>query len=183
MSARLETLGAIEAALWHELQAVPRNRQHPWRTPVLATTDGEAGDARTVILREVNQAQAGLLIYTDARAGKVAQIARHPHGTLVLWSPGLGWQLRIRVHLRAVTDGLELSSHWARLKLSPAAQDYLSPQAPGDPLDNALGARGARAYFALLEARVLSIDWLELHAQGHRRARFSSGATPAWLQP
>jgi pyridoxamine 5'-phosphate oxidase len=183
MSTRLETLDAIEAALWRELQAAPRDKNHPWRAPVLATTDGEVGDARTVILREVEPAQTALLMYTDVRAGKVVQIAAHPRGTLVMWSPALGWQLRIRVHLQAVTDGLERSSRWARLKLSPAANDYLSSQAPGDPLDSALSARGERAYFALLEARVLSIDWLELHAQGHRRARFSNGATPCWLQP
>lgn len=183
MSARIESLPAIESAVWRELQAAPRDKQHPWRVPVLATTDGEAGDARTVILREVNPEQSTLLMYTDARAGKVAQVAAHPLGTLVLWSPALGWQLRIRVHLQTVTDGLELSSRWARLKLSPAANDYLSSQAPGDLLGNTISARGERAHFALLEARVLSIDWLELHAQGHRRARFGNHATAHWLQP
>lgn len=183
MNMRLETLDAIEAALWRELQAAPHDKQHPWRTPVLATTDGQIGDARTVILRDADKAQTTLLVYTDARAGKVAQIAAHPLGTLVMWSPALGWQLRLRVHLQTVTDGLELSSRWARLKLSPAANDYLSPQAPGTPLAHTLDTRGERAFFALLEARVLSIDWLELHAQGHRRARFGNDATPCWLQP
>jgi pyridoxamine 5'-phosphate oxidase len=183
MSPRLESLHAIEAELWRELQAAPRDKQHPWRTPVLATTDGQVGDARTVILREADHAQAKLLVYSDARAGKVTQIGTHPLGTLVIWSPALGWQLRLRVHLQTVTDGLELSSRWARLKLSPAANDYLSPQAPGTPLEHALDIRGERAFFALLEAQVLSIDWLELHAQGHRRARFGNDATPCWLQP
>jgi hypothetical protein len=59
----------------------------------------------------------------------------------------------------------------------------LSSQAPGDPLGNTISARGERAHFALLEAGVQSIDWLELHAQGHRRARFSIDATARWLQP
>jgi pyridoxamine 5'-phosphate oxidase len=183
LSARLESLQAIEAELWRELQAAPQNKQHPWRTPVLATTDGQVGDARTVVLREVNAERSTLLIYTDARAGKVVQIGAHPHGTLVAWSPALGWQLRLRVHLQTVTDGLELSSRWARLKLSPAATDYLSPHAPGTPLERVLETRGERAHFALLEAQVLSIDWLELHAQGHRRARFGNDATSCWLQP
>jgi pyridoxamine 5'-phosphate oxidase len=183
LNARLETLQGIEAALWRELQAAPHDKQHPWRAAVLATTDGQVADARTVILREASAEQSTLLMYSDARAGKVAQIATHPHGTIVMWSSALGWQLRLRVHLQTVTDGLELSSRWARLKLSPAANDYLSLQAPGDPLGAALAARGERAYFALLEARVLSIDWLELHAEGHRRARFGADATSCWLQP
>lgn len=188
MTARLESLPAIEDALWQELQAAPRDKQHPWRTPVLATTDGRIGDARTVVLREADREQSLLRIYSDARSAKVAQAAAHPEGTLVLWSPALSWQLRIRVHVEVSTDGLELSSRWARLKLTPAAHDYLSVQAPGSPLPDtlagALAARGQRAHFALLDARVLSIDWLELDAQqGHRRARFGGDATACWLQP
>jgi pyridoxamine 5'-phosphate oxidase len=182
MSGRLDSLAAIEAAVWRELLAAPRDKLHPWRTPVLATTDGELGDARTVVLRGADAQRRTLLIYSDARAGKVAQLGAHPQGTLVMWSPALSWQVRLRVHVDVATDGLEVSSRWAQLKLSPAAQDYLSAQAPGSPLQQALGARGERAHFALLEAQVLWLDWLELHADGHRRARFDADATPRWLQ-
>jgi pyridoxamine 5'-phosphate oxidase len=86
------------------------------------------------------------------------------------------------VRLAVQTDGLAVSSRWARLKLSPGAQDYLSALPPGSVLDNAIGARGERAHFALIEATVDSIDWLELHAQGHRRAAFDA-AGARWLQP
>ena len=182
-AARLDSLQAIENALWRELQAAPHDPQHPWRTPVLATTDGRSGDARTVVLRQADRAQALLLVYSDARSAKVAQARTHPEATLVMWSPALSWQLRLRVQLEVSTDGLELSSRWAQLKLHPGAQDYLSALAPGTPLDSALAARGERAHFAMIEARVHSIDWLELHAEGHRRARFGGETTPTWLQP
>ena len=178
---RLESLPAIEAAVWRELMAAPRDAQHPWRTPVLATTDGDVGDARTVVLRGVDAAKRRLTLFSDARAAKVAQLTTHPLGTLVHWSPALNWQLRLSVRLEAQRDGLAVSSHWARLKLSPAAHDYLSALPPGTPLDNAIGARGERAYFALILAEVLAIDWLELHPQGHRRARFGDGQA-LWLQ-
>lgn len=180
-AARLESLPAIEAAVWNELAAAPADKQHPWRTAVLATTDGDLGDARMVVLRAVDVVKRRVTIYTDIRAGKVAQLAAYPVGTLVLWSPALCWQLRLRVQLQAHGDGLEVSSHWARLKLSPAADDYLSALPPGSALDNALGARGERAHFALIVAKVQSVDWLELHAQGHRRARFGDG-NATWLQ-
>jgi hypothetical protein len=183
MSTRLDSLEAIDAAIWRELSAAARDRQHPWRTPVMATTDGQIGDARTVVLRDVDPVQRTFFVYTDARAGKVSQLAQHPLGTLVMWSEALGWQLRVRVHVDVSIDGLEVSSRWARLKLTPAAHDYLSALAPGSPLETALGARGERVHFALLEAHVLSIDWLELHALGHRRARFDSDCAARWLQP
>jgi pyridoxamine 5'-phosphate oxidase len=183
MSARLDSLTAIEDALWQALQRAVHDKAHPWRTPVLATTDGDIGDARTVVLRETERDSATLRLYSDARSAKAAQIASHPQGTLVMWSPALGWQLRVRVVLAVSTEGLEVSSRWAQLKLSPAANDYLSARAPGTPLEAALAARGERAHFALIDAQVQSIDWLELHSQGHRRARFVLGATPCWLQP
>jgi pyridoxamine 5'-phosphate oxidase len=181
MAERLDSLAAIEAALWRELRATVQDPAHPWRTPVLATTDGELGDARTVVLRAVDVAQRRLTFFTDARAAKVAQLSANPLGTLVHWSPALNWQLRLRVRLEAQADGLAVSSHWARLKLSPAAHDYLSALAPGSKLDNAIGARGERAHFALIVAEVLAVDWLELHAEGHRRARFAADGS-LWLQ-
>ena len=106
--------------------------------------------------------------------------------TLVAWCPRLGWQLRLKARLSLDTDGLALSSRWARLKLSPAAQDYLSPLAPGAALDAAAPASPSgpveRGHFALLLAQVQSTDWLELHRDGHRRARFDE-AGARWLVP
>ena len=129
-------LGAVHTALWQELARAPHDKHHEWRTPVLATVDedGEAADARTVVLREVDAAASSLALFSDARAAKLAQVQAHPVGTLVFWSKRLGWQLRLRVRLQAQTEGLAVSSRWARLKLSPAAQDYLSPLAPGEAL-------------------------------------------------
>jgi pyridoxine/pyridoxamine 5'-phosphate oxidase len=135
---------AIEDALWRGARA-PHDPQHPWHTPVLATTDGDVGDARTIVLRDVDAVRRRLTIFTDARSPKVAQLTAHPLGTLVFWSPALGWQLRLRVRLEAQRDGLAISSHWARLKLSPAAHDYLSAL-PRQRARQRPGARGERLH-------------------------------------
>lgn len=187
MPDRLTALADIEQAVWQALQAAVSDRQHPWRTPVLATVAAEGGDAlpdaRTVVLREIDLAQRQLMFFTDARSPKVAQLRQQPLGTLVFWSAPLGWQLRCRVRLAAEVEGLAVSSRWARVKVSPAAQDYLSPLAPGSRLDGAPAIDHAqRGSFALLSARVERVDWLELHPLGHRRAVFGDG--PArWVQP
>lgn len=184
MHDRLDSLAAVEAAIWHQLAGCVADKAHPWRTPVLATVDGDAADARTVVLREVDARTRQLLIYTDERAGKVHQLLNHPRGTLVMWSPVLGWQLRCRVRLALEMSGLAASSRWARIQLSPAAQDYLSPLPPGAALQGAAPAHPpvTRAYFAVIDATVESLDWLELHADGHRRAIFD-GQGPRWVQP
>jgi pyridoxamine 5'-phosphate oxidase len=181
--ARLESLAAIESALWRELGGAARDRAHPWRTPVLATTDGQAADARTVVLRSVEHDERSLLFYSDARAPKLAQLAAHPQATLVFWSQALEWQLRVHARCAVHIEGLAASSHWERLKLSAAAQDYLSLAAPGSPLESPQGERGERGHFALIEACVQSMDWLELNAQGHRRVRFNADGSARWLQP
>jgi hypothetical protein len=184
--ARLTTLDDIRAALWRELGRAALDRHHEWRTPVLATlaADGEP-DARTVVLREVDSAAQRLVIYTDARASKVQQLKARPSATLVLWSRRLGWQLRLRVHGEVLTDGLAVTSRWASLRATPAARDYLSPLAPGAALPTDGGPQPAedRAHFALIEARVQHIDWLELHRDGHRRASFDGDGAGQWLNP
>jgi hypothetical protein len=186
---RLETLEAIETAVWQELGAAVRTKTHAWRLCVLATRDGDEVDARSVVLRECDEAARTLLIFTDARSPKAHHIAAHPAGTLVMWSPDLTWQLRLRVQLSLETSGLTVSSRWARLKLTPARFDYLSPLPPGSLLDDSGQPhpapdphRESREHFAVITAQITSIDWLELHGQGHRRALFDQ-AGRRWLAP
>jgi pyridoxine/pyridoxamine 5'-phosphate oxidase len=181
--ARLESLAAIEAALWRELAAAAGDPQHGWRRLVLATRAGDAADARTLVLRELDAEQRTLLFYTDARSAKVLQIAHRPSGTLVAWCAALSWQLRMRARLEVQAEGLAVSSRWARLALTPSAQDYLAPAAPGTPIEASFVPLPAgRTHFALLSAHIESVDWLELGERVHRRASFDA-AGARWLVP
>jgi pyridoxamine 5'-phosphate oxidase len=187
MSDRLTSLDSIEAEVWRQLGLCVRDKDHAWRTPVLATIADDVADARTVVIREVDARNRQFLVYTDERANKVAQLLRSPRGTMVMWSQTMSWQLRCRVHLSLESTGLSASSRWARIRLSPAAQDYLSPLPPGEPIEPAPPAVPPhppveRDFFAIIDAQVESIDWLELSADGHRRARFD-GQGSRWLQP
>ena len=184
MTERQTSLETIEAEVWRQLSLAVGDRQHAWRTPVLASIADDVADARTVVIREVDHRNKQLLIYTDERAGKVSQLLHHPRGTVVMWSAALAWQLRCRVHLSLESSGLAASSRWARIRLSPAAQDYLSPLAPGSPIASPAPPHPpvARDFFAIIDAKIESIDWLELHPEGHRRARFD-GQGSRWLQP
>jgi pyridoxamine 5'-phosphate oxidase len=183
MQARIDTLSLVETAIWQELQQAAAQPGHEWRTMALATIEDDAAQARSVVLREVNAAAHELVFFTDARSPKVAQMRARAHGMLLCWSSRLSWQLRLKVALEVETAGLKVSSRWARLKLTPAAQDYLSPLPPGSPVAARYEPeRASRSHFAVVSARVLSTDWLELHADGHRRARFSVDGAH-WLQP
>lgn len=186
-AARLESLPSIEDAVWRELGRAARTKGHGWRVGVLATAHEGLPDARSVVLRDLDPQTRTLLIYTDSRSPKAQQMKAQPQGVLVLWSEPLGWQLRLSVALTLETAGLRVSSRWAQLKLTPAAHDYLSPLPPGSRLGlgqapAAAPERTSRDHFAVIAAHVEAVDWLELHSQGHRRARFDA-AGAAWLAP
>ena len=184
MNRRIESLALVHQACWRELALAASQRGHAFRRVGLATVDGETADLRTVLLREVDTGQGTLMLFTDARSPKVRQIQARPAATLMVWCARLGWQLRLRVTLQIETSGLAVSSRWARLKLTPEAQDYLSPLPPGAPLDpTPLPERASREYFAVVTATVLAIDWLELHAEGNRRAAFDAAGHGQWLVP
>ena len=195
--------------MWRQLEAAVTQRNHGWRVPVLATTDGRWADARTVVLREAVLANRRLVFYTDRRSPKLAQLTSHPDGTLVMWCSALGWQLRCKVRLVLQAPGPATMLRWARIEQSASAQDYLSPLPPGSPLGAELAGPAELAElaelaespaspalptpptsqgmtkhenFAVVNAAVVSLDWLELHRDGHRRALFDDQA-PRWVQP
>ena len=179
-------LAQIHQACWQALADAARQKDHAWRLMALATVHGDAADLRTVVLREVDASRQTLVFFTDARSPKVGQIQTHPLATLMVWSAGLAWQLRLRVLLTVQTSGPAVAARWARIKQSPAALDYLSPLAPGAPLP--AGWPGpttplAAAQFAVVTATVQSIDWLALSADGHRRASFDAEGRGTWLTP
>ncbi|MEY2653258.1 MAG: hypothetical protein RLZZ524_285 [Pseudomonadota bacterium] len=189
---RLTDLPMLEAMIWTELDravrgiGAPGRPAHPWRRAAFATVGEDGPEVRSVVLRDIQVDRRELVFYADARSPKVAQLRADPRGQLLCWSEPMGWQLRLRCRVEVATDGLDVTTRWARIRHRPAAHDYLSPLAPGSPLEAPaapLAPERVRESFAVLTARVEAIDWLELHAQGHRRARFAIGRSPQWLVP
>jgi pyridoxamine 5'-phosphate oxidase len=88
-----------------------------------------------------------------------------------------------------VTDRELVHIALERVRQSPAAGDYQSPQPPGhiQRVDQtaAAGSEGDKSthYLAVLNFKVSSIDWLALSQDGHRRARLSSNGDITSLVP
>ena len=176
----------IRQQIWKELGRASADRYHEWRTPVLATVgcDGSP-NARTVVLRKVDTNQQTLCFYTDARSAKVSELTKEPKAVLAFWSGRLNWQLRVKVEISVATDGPELQALWQRVQQSASAADYMASAAPGtkrpEGFSTAQNLSGDH-HFALLNAQVLQMDWLELGRGAHRRARLSAD-TWQWLIP
>jgi pyridoxine/pyridoxamine 5'-phosphate oxidase len=176
----------IRQQIWKELGRASVDRHHAWRTPVLATVGCDGlPNARTVVLRKVDANQQTLCVYTDARSAKVSELAKEPEALFAFWSPRLNWQLRVKVAMVVTTDGPELEAIWQQVQQSAAAADYMATAAPGTERPEAYSSADTRSgdhHFALLNASVLEIDWLELGQGGHRRARLSADNWQ-WLIP
>ena len=182
----LETSQDIRQQIWKELGRASVDRHHAWRTPVLATVgcDGSP-NARTVVLRKVDTNQQTLYFYTDARSAKVSELTKEPKSVLAFWSGRLNWQLRVKVEISVATDGPEIQALWQRVQQSASAADYLATEAPGTERPTGFGTAqnlSGDHHFALLNAQVLQMDWLELGHGAHRRARLSAD-TWHWLIP
>jgi pyridoxamine 5'-phosphate oxidase len=182
----LDTSQDIRQQIWKELGRASVDRHHAWRTPVLATVgcDGSP-NARTVVLRKVDANQQTLCVYTDARSAKVIELAKEPKAVFAFWSARLNWQLRVKVAISVTTEGPELQALWQRVQQSASAADYMAPAAPGTERPEAYSSADTGSgghHFALLNARVLQMDWLELGQDEHRRARLSAD-TWQWLIP
>ena len=183
-------LTELAARVWHELARAPHDRHHDWRTPVLATQGlGGAPQARTVVLRQADVASWTLTFFTDARSPKCAELSAQPAAQLVFWSARLGWQLRLPVRAVVLRTGTAVSEAWTRMRQSRSAADYLSGEAPGSLLADAGSANSLSPlapdahHFAVLQFQAGDIDWLELHREGHRRARITRAGDVCPLVP
>ncbi|MBQ0759306.1 pyridoxamine 5'-phosphate oxidase family protein [Zhongshania sp.] len=177
-------LATLANTIWSELSRAQADREHPWRTPVLASVDSEGlPQARSVVLRKVCSDTQTLQIYTDSRSPKVKQLQTSAQIQLVFWSSSLNWQLRVSAQAKISRRGPDVDAAWQQVKQSPARQDYLSPLAPGDTLDTELHREPSNTHhLAIISATVTKMDWLSLSPAGHQRAEIS-GNTLRWLSP
>ncbi len=192
-----------------------QSQEHAWSLLVRSCTDrkvgfhalmvasvekSEHGDIprqRTMILRAVDPAARTLTFYTDRRSPKFAQIAQNEHISVCHYDAST--QIELRVSGRGtfhVGDPVARAA-WGRLR-EDSRISYISADAPGSVVDSpavyltsssfvATNKDGtdAEQHFSVLVVHVNVLEWLYLHVQGNRRARFSwpDGSLSAqWLQ-
>ena len=175
------------------LLAATRDFRSPFRTIGLATVAEDGGpDVRSVVVRSLDVATRRLVLHTDARSAKVAQIAAQPAVALLAWDPVERLQLRLRGHATLRSGDAATRDAWAAL---PGATRHLYRlrQAPGSALsdpspnqyDEAPEAFGF-ARFVLLDVSISRLESLRLTQVGQVRARFDfdgENVAGSWLVP
>lgn len=198
------TLPTLEQTSWQHLAAVLENEPGDapapgFKTMVVSSRTATGADARTVVLRSVDAARKYVWFHTDVRAAKVMQFEAFSTCTVVFWDEKSQVQLRLTVETRLHSNDYIADEHWQTV--GPGSRkNYLSEYQPGSEqpapypgFPAHLGANvpslddseAGRINFAVIECRVLAMDYLQLNRSGQVRALFQyePDSKMAWLAP
>lgn len=185
MSDVFASLAATLDAVWTCLEEAVDDPGSPARTPTLATLgkDG-APEARKVVLRATDRANATLTVHTDLRSAKASELVAEPRATLLFWDHTRALQIRVRA-VAEVRSGADASKDWAAVP-PKARENYGVAPRPGHEINHAddYALQPEPQNFAVLDFRMDEIETLHL-GERHRRARFlrHDGFTGLWLAP
>lgn len=195
----VDTLSELEHSSWEQLLAGIEHPESPFKTMTIATCTHRGADARMVVLRGVDKARKYVWFYTDARAEKVMQLEARPMATLLFWDNERQIQLRLSIETRLHTDDYIADEHWQKVAVS-SRKAYLSALVPGseqpnpypgfpeqlaDKLPSAEESETGRKNFAVIECRVLAMEYLHLSRSGQTRAcfQYEPESRMVWLAP
>ncbi len=174
---------ALPDEAWTRLALAADDPTHPMRLFLLATIapDGSP-DARLKVLRGANRRRGTIWFYTDRRSEKVGQLHEHPALCAVAYDRRDGVQLRLRGNATIHELDWQATKHWTQMGMGVRAL-YAASDPPGVPLrqpdPRVMGVKqaidvaaedDARRNFAVIEALVQSIEWLQVQEDDQRRA-------------
>ena len=194
------SLPSILQDCWDRLVDGAHSASHPFHCPTFSTIHENAPEMRTVVLRKVLPDEKTIIIYTDYRSPKVAQIHQNPNAAFLFYDAKSRIQLRIKTIATIHYQDNIAKQRWnesslsskkcylvdtAPSSLSPFPTDGLPPNTEFATLSDESVAPGY-VNFAVVTNKVVEIEWLFLHHDGHRRARFvlaEGVADQSWLIP
>lgn len=170
---------------WAAFAAALRDRNHPFRTPVVLSIDEQGfPSGRVLTLRAIDPEAQWLRFHIDRRSPKFAHWSARPIVSAVFYDKAAKWQIRLRGVAQLHCDDHIARAAWDQSH-PMAKRTYLTDTAPGAALDwddsstyadhlhrqrptleeSELGY----SRFAVLLCRVADLDSLRLSGTGHQR--------------
>ena len=177
--------------LWQRLANATVDAHNPFRTASLCSLRNDGSpDARSVVLRHADRATREIVFHTDRRSEKCEQLARDARSACLFYDPAEKLQLRVRTNATLHSDDAIADTQWQNLP-DRNRLVYATSFAPGTVLDTfgtptLTAASAGRSNFSVIRCVVMSIDWLYLHPDGHRRMRFdglNETMSGKWIAP
>jgi len=174
----------ILSSIKTSLSNAVKDRKHGFHLPIFTNLTKNGGiSSRIVVLRKFNPNNNLINFHTDKRSKKISELTKNPKTYFVFYDFKEKIQLRLNTISKVNYKNQVSSESWEKTKLS-SRKCYLSKKKPGsisniaedgieyhligvDPKKNEseLGYKN----FAVIENKIISIDWLYLSSSGHRR--------------
>lgn len=181
--------------LWRILGAATTSRS-PFTMMQLATIgiDG-APRVRTVVVRQVDEAQSTLSFATDVRSPKIAEIRRDPRVALAGFDAQGGIQIRLEGQAMIIDQPEEKKPFWdmcrphtRALFKAPHAPgiEIASPRAGGETTKRPDGTESAFLNFCVVSVELQRLEWLDVSPERHQRCSFLQTAgswAGTWIAP
>jgi hypothetical protein len=195
-----DTLDAVLENIWTMLMRGANRSDDPFHWPALGTTAKAGCRMRTVILRQFFLRRRLLVCHTDARAGKVKEIAAFENVSWLFYHPESKVQLRISGPATLHQNDEFADEQWVATRIT-SRLNYCAVEPPGTAIDKPstglpdflrnkaptlLDSERGRPNFMSIAGRIDYIDWVRLSILGNRRAYFTwaeNGLTAGWLIP
>lgn len=184
-------LETIRDDVWRWLSSALVERDHPMRTPALATVDADGSPrARVVVLRSVEAEASILEFHTDTRSPKFASLRERPAVAWLFYDSRTLLQVRAEGSATLHTDDAMADASWAKTNLASRVP-YMAAVPSGEVVESvAPGVRvrddehsgQGRPFFCAVRCVIRRLDVVQLHPDGHRRIEVVE-AGARWLAP
>ncbi|NRB82888.1 MAG: pyridoxamine 5'-phosphate oxidase family protein [Winogradskyella sp.] len=151
-------------------------KRHPFRYFTLATIEDGKPRQRTVVLRKIVD-DFVLLVYTDERSQKVADIANNPNVNALFYHPKQLLQIRIDAKAEIITDADQLKRYWQNIPEN-SRKDYITVDSPGTTISNSDQVHYdlENSYFTAIRIIPKTLEYLQLKRPNHLRIKFEYNA-------
>jgi pyridoxamine 5'-phosphate oxidase len=187
-------LSTINRNCWQLLRDGVSSYKKPFHFAVLTSIEKNFPSARTVIIRGVDLENKLIRFNTDIRSPKFAQFQYNPNVSWLFYDESLRIQMRCRAVASLHINDAIAEQGWNEAKLN-CKITYMSPHPPGTYLNEPYlldlnqtdvpqeDLRLAKSNFAIVQTKVVSLDWAFLHYKGNRRAFFDYEKNiQTWMQ-
>jgi len=163
--------------IWQDLEKGISKKGHPFKLATLATiVNANELKQRTLVLRAITN-QKTLIFYTDFRSNKVSQVLRNSAASLLFYNDEQKLQISLKGKVTIHTKGDLWKEHLSKIS-KDSEDDYNTLHAPGTTIEEKEELeRVSNLNFCLLEFKIFTIDYLQLHKdKDHQRLIFNKTA-------
>ena len=195
-----DDLDLIYNEIWTSLIRGKKDSKSEFHQCYVSTHSDDYPSLRTVVLRHVDKDHLTISFHTDIRSSKIDDIETNSNVTVLLYDHTAKIQLKINGIAEINHKNANTKAIWSNIR-DFSKKCYLVKNAPGtesstptsgypeqyeDMLPSPEELELGYENFTHVNINIKAIEWLYLHQNGHRRAKFTISKTnidKQWIAP